>query len=303
MKALILGCGYLGGRVAKRWLAAGHEVAALTRSAARAEQLRQQGIIPCLGDVTDAASLADLPPADVVLYAIGYDRSSGDRRTVVVDGLNNTLEALRSRADHLVFISTTSVYGQSDGEWVDEGSAVEPASEAGQTALEAEDLVRESRIPDVMILRLTGIYGPNRLLRRVEQLQAGEPIAGSGEAWLNLIHVDDAASAVIRAAEQLQMQGPASASGERLGAKGGSSRPQCYVVTDDRPVRRREYYDGLARLSGSLHSMFDETVSSRIAGLGKRCRNDAVKRDLKLSLAYPTFVEGLIAAWRESDAT
>ena len=70
MKALILGCGYLGRRVASRWIEAGHKVAALTRSSEKAQELRDAGVVPIIGDVTNPASLAALPTADVVLYAV-----------------------------------------------------------------------------------------------------------------------------------------------------------------------------------------------------------------------------------------
>jgi nucleoside-diphosphate-sugar epimerase len=116
MRYFIIGCGYLGHRVADRWKAAGHDVWALTRSAIKAEALRADGITPVVGDVTNVASLGDLPVADVVLYAVAYDRASGDRRGAVVGGIDNVLLALRNKAKHLVFVSTTSVYGQSNGE-------------------------------------------------------------------------------------------------------------------------------------------------------------------------------------------
>jgi nucleoside-diphosphate-sugar epimerase len=377
MKALILGCGYLGRRGAARWLDAGYEVAALTRSAVKADELRAAGIRPVLGDVTDAASLAGLPAVDVVLYAVGYDRSSGrDRRQVVVEGPRNALAALAGKAGRFVFVSTTSVYGQSSGEWVDEQSPTEPATEAGRLAVEAEEIVsgvlreglwpRERPSPSAplprergdgmerVILRLSGLYGPGRLLRRVEQLRAGEPIAGDGEAWLNLIHVEDAAEAVVRAAEVRlgDSHGSWGASGSRVtapppaggeartgarregsrgepltpgpspqgegGERGGSrwersgdavgggseshresDRGPVFLVSDDRPVRRREYYGRLADLTGSPAPVFDPALEGRSAGLGKRCRNGRAKRELGLRLASPTFEEGLRQAVRQ----
>src|SRR5437879_5560524 len=88
---LILGCGYLGRVVARRWLDAGHHVTALTRS--RADELRALAIEPILGDVTD--SNLRLPAADTVLYAVGLDRSAGmSMRDLYVGGLANVLNAL-----------------------------------------------------------------------------------------------------------------------------------------------------------------------------------------------------------------
>ncbi|HEX6987493.1 MAG TPA: hypothetical protein VF170_19095, partial [Planctomycetaceae bacterium] len=71
-----------------------------------------------------------------------------------------------------------------------------------------------------------------------------------------------------------------------------------YLVTDDRPVRRREYYGRLAELTGSPPPVFDPSAEGRSAGLGKRCRNDRAKRDLGLTLRFPTFEQGLADAAR-----
>ena len=283
MKCLIIGCGYLGNRVADRWLSAGHEVTALTRSPEKGERLRDRGITPVVGDVTDRDSLRALPEADVTLHAVAYDPSSGDRRSVVVGGLKNVISAISGKCRRIVFVSTSSVYGQSAGEWVDEDSETRPVTEAGRVALEAEDVIRQSRDATAVILRLTGLYGPNRLLRRVEQLRAGEPIAGDGEAWLNLIHVDDAANAVECAVALMT----------KTSAR---DRAEVFVISDDWPVRRAEYYGRLAGLVGAPPPQFDLTASSRINGIGKRCRNDAAKRDLQLTLAQPNYREGLVAS-------
>src|SRR5687767_7961976 len=116
---LILGCGYLGRVVARHWLSEHKRVTALTRS--RADDFRSIGIEPIIGDVTDPAS-PRLPTADTVLYAIGLDRSSGKpMRDVYVGGLSNVIDALPVPRQ-FVYVSSTSVYGQAGGEWVDEDS-------------------------------------------------------------------------------------------------------------------------------------------------------------------------------------
>src|SRR5690606_29190096 len=134
-----------------------------------------------------------------------FDRTSGhSQRDVYVDGLRHVLNAMAGRCERFVYISSTSVYGQTQGEWVDESSPCRPDRPNGQACLEAENLVWEffpaGMDPEqsgAVVLRLAGIYGPGRLLRRVEQLRSGDPIGGNPEAWLNLIHVDDAATAVL----------------------------------------------------------------------------------------------------------
>ena len=136
---LIFGCGYLGGRVAERWLAAGDVVAAVTRSAARAAEFHQRGLQPLIADVTRPESLGQLPTAETVLWAVGFDPHGGKSRwQVYVDGLRAVLDALPEETGRLVFISSTGVYGDSGGDWVDEDSPCRPTREAGQTLLAAE---------------------------------------------------------------------------------------------------------------------------------------------------------------------
>jgi nucleoside-diphosphate-sugar epimerase len=284
MQKLIIGCGYLGRRVARRWIDDGHRVAALTRSAAHAAAFRAEGIEPVLGDVTRPESLqalAAIPALTTVLYSVGHDRNSGDsRRDVLVGGLKNVLAALPQHGICFVHISSTSVYGQTGGEWVDETSVCQPSRENGRVCLEAEQTVREffqtraaALVCDrVYILRLAGIYGPGRLLRRIEQVRSGEPLEGNPEAYLNLIHVDDAVSAV-RACELRQDTG------------------DTYLISDDQPVRRREYYGALAELLGAPQPTFAANIDA--TQLNKRCSNARLRRELRIKLLYPTIREGL----------
>src|SRR4051794_23967459 len=108
--ALVIGCGYLGRRVAARWVAAGRRVYALTRCNAAA--LAAMGLVPVVGDVLDPASLRDLPRAATVLYAVGLDRGSGKTmHDVYVHGLSHVLDTLPP-CDRFVYVSSTGVYGQ-----------------------------------------------------------------------------------------------------------------------------------------------------------------------------------------------
>src|SRR5262245_13835759 len=129
-RKLIIGCGYVGRRVARCWVARGDTVFALTRSDDRARELHDRGIEPIVGEVTDAATLAALPEAAVLLYAIGLDRAAGNsQREVYVGGLGNVLERVTGKVGRFLYLSSTSVYGQDEGEWVDESSECHPASE------------------------------------------------------------------------------------------------------------------------------------------------------------------------------
>jgi nucleoside-diphosphate-sugar epimerase len=281
---LILGCGYLGRMVAAAWWRAGDDVFAVTRSAERAAAWQTEGLRPIVADVCEPDTLSALPNVETVLYAIGYDRSSGRSQTeVTVDGLRHVLERLRGRCRRLVFISSSSVYGQSAGEWVDETSPCEPTQPGGECGLAAEQLVHEAYPAgggtSAQVLRLSGIYGPQRLLSRVEALQRGEPLTGNPDAWLNLIHVDDAVQAVLAC--------------EHRGGSGAT-----YLVSDNQPVRRHEYYAHLAALVGAPPVTFDESQPARrgSGGLNKRCCNRRLREELGVVLRYPTFVEGLAAS-------
>ena len=280
MRRLIIGCGYLGRRVAARWQAAGDEVFALTRSNDRARELEDFGCRPILADVTDVASLASLPNVDTVLHAVGYDRNAApSKREVYVTGLTNVLDAVGDRSRQLIHISSTSVYAQQDGEIVDETSECASIDESGCICRDAEQLVREfataHQRPACCILRLSGIYGPGRLLSRVEAIQAGALMPGPRDSWLNLIHVDDAAATVLACAER--------------GQPG-----ETYLVSDDRPVLRHEYYERLAELLSAPKPTFDESAVARhTRGRGKQCANQKLRDVLQVELQYPTIDAGL----------
>lgn len=315
MRKLIVGCGYLGRRVAARWLAQGDEVQAVTRSTEHADHLRELGIRPIVGDVLQPETLRALPDCDTLLYAVGRDRNSGhSQHEVYVDGLNNVLQSLNGRVGRLIYISSTSVYGQNQGEWVDEDSPCQPTSSNGQVCLAAEQTVwkyfsqgqpavatpsnsatgpdgrvTDSRMPGgrvtsgiAHILRLAGLYGPQRLIARIASLKAGTPLTGEPSAWLNLIHVEDAAAAVVACEARV------------------TSR-STYVVADDLPIERQAYYAAVARLVGAPEPRFEERGVGETPALNKRCRNARVREELGLSLQFPDIHAGLIDAVRDEN--
>jgi len=252
----------------------------LTRSEEHATGFRSQGIEPIIGDVTNVDSLSQLPEAETVLFAVGFDRQCGkSQREIYVDGLENVLKQIASRCGQLIAISSTSVYGQSEAEWVDEASPTQPTRLNGKICLEAERLVwkycppRQPRSSSTTnVLRLAGIYGPGRLLRRLDEVKSGKPIAGNPDAWLNLIHVDDAVQAILACEEQ-----------QRPG--------ETYLVCDDKPITRREYYQSLAELISAEAPRFTENDELHI--LNKRCSNRRMHDELKVELRFPTIREGL----------
>jgi nucleoside-diphosphate-sugar epimerase len=277
MRALVIGCGYLGRRVAALWLREGMQVSALTRSPANAAALAELGIEPIVGDVLLPKTLRTLPSAEVALYAVGYDRhATGSKRDVYVRGLSQALERIGPNIGRLLYVSSTSVYGQDAGEAIDETSATSPHTEDGQIVLAAEEAVRRACPAEVAtVLRFSGIYGPGRLLRRIEAVRSGEPINANPDGFLNLIHVDDGATVVSRLAR-------------------GETIQSIYLVTDNRPVRRREYYSLLARLVDAPEPTFQfDPTASRTAGLNKRCSNARLKTELGDVWSFPTIETGL----------
>jgi nucleoside-diphosphate-sugar epimerase len=273
MHALIFGCGYLGRRVAAIWRASGASVTALTRSHENAFVLSQQGIDPVVGDVLLPQTLQALPAADIGLYAVGYDRqSAASKHDVYVRGVTNVLATIGPRIRRLIYISSTSVYGQDAGEWIDETSETTPAREDGRIVLAAEEAARQACPGTVSVLRLSGIYGPGRLLRRVESVRGGEPIPANPDGFLNLIHVDDASQIVAR-----------------LSCRDGAQ--STYLVTDDQPVRRRDYYSLLSQLVGAGEPVFH--FDGKGTGLSKRCSNARLKAELGDTLRFPTIATGL----------
>jgi nucleoside-diphosphate-sugar epimerase len=297
MTKLILGCGYLGLRVGRRWLADGGEVVGLVRSPERAEGLSREGIRPIVADVTRPETLRDLPPAETVLYSVGFDPSGGKSRwEVYVEGLGHALQALRPDTPRLIFISSTGVYGEADNGWVDEDSPCHPARESGRALLAAEKLLAAHPLASCgVILRLAGLYGPGRL-PRASELLSEKPLARSSGSFVNLIHVDDAAAVVLAAEVR--------------------ARPPCtYVVSDGHPAERRAYDEYVARLLGARKPQFVEraaedggrdgggTVDAGRGRGGKRVRNRRMLKELRVRLLYPTFREGLAAAvWDQSGA-
>ncbi|HVX15179.1 MAG TPA: SDR family oxidoreductase [Pirellulales bacterium] len=279
---LIFGCGYLGHRVARRWLAEGHTVYAVTRHVDRAAAWRGEGLHAIVADVTRPATLVDLPAVDSLLFAVGHEGERGRGPTNDhVAGLANVLEAISPAVRRLIYISSTGVYGDCQGEWIDEETACEPQRPSGRACLTAEQmLVEHAYSARTVILRLAGIYGPGRIPRK-DVLLAGEPIDAPQHGYLNLIHVDDAVRAVLAA--------------DRVSAE----LPRRYLISDGSPVVRGEYYAELARLLGAPPPRFRppdiETPAHARAAADKRVCNARMAAELKVALRFIDYRAGLRA--------
>lgn len=295
MDRLVFGCGYLGERVAEQWREAGDTVFVVTRSMESALAYREFGYEAIVADVTEPKTLKDLPEVESVLFAVGYDRDSGQSIEVIYSlGVANVLAALPSSVERLIYISTTGVYGDADGDVVDESTPPNPQRAGGKASLAAEQHLASSRLSrQAAVLRLAGIYGPGRV-PYLDKLKAGEPIAAPSEGWLNLTHVDDAARIVVAVDDWLAGHDVAVSEAMRP-----RERTMVFNVSDGSPVIRGDYYREVARLIGAPEPKFEKPESdspaAARAAANKRICNAKLMETLGIRLKHPSYREGLTA--------
>ena len=230
-EVLIIGCGFLGEAAAALFSARGASVLGLVRSEASRASLSHASFETALCDVTSDASVAALSPrlsgVPVAIHAVSPGMRGKEAYAALYrDGLQRVVAAWQPR--RVIFVSSTSVYGQDDGSWITEESPTEPARETGRILLEAEKIALEA---GGIAARLTGIYGPGRSYLLRNFLSGEAVLENGGGRWINQIHRDDGAAALVR-----------------LGAPEVS--PGVYNVTDDTPTTQREVYGWMADFFG-----------------------------------------------------
>ncbi|KAB0497793.1 SDR family oxidoreductase [Pseudomonas vancouverensis] len=273
---LIAGCGDVGSRLATQLLAAGWEVHGLRRDISRLPK----GVIGVAGDLFDKECPATWPigAVDYVVYcAAATVHDEAGYRAAYVQGLEHVLEWLSDygqEPSRLLFVSSSSVYGQKNGEWVDETSPTQASGYSGQVMLEAEQVALKSGIP-ASVVRLTGIYGPGRewLLTQVRQ---GYRVVVDPPLYANRIHADDAAGLLAFLLEA-----------DRQGA----ALDNYYIGVDDEPAALADVVDWLRGYLGVTE--WAEDASVRRTG-SKRCSNARTKA-LGWKPTYPSFREGYAA--------
>ena len=289
MRVAILGCGYVGLELCRQLTDAGHEVVGVRRSEAGLDAVADAGGQPVEADVTDADALSAVPDVDALVFAA----SSGGRgaeaaRRVYVEGLKTAIDHFGARDDppeRLVYTSSTGVYGDHDGDWVDETTPLDPQTEKTRVLVEAERVATEraaDRGIDGTVARYAGLYGPDRY--RLERYLEGPVTAG----YLNMVHRDDAAGAV---AFLLEAE---------------LARDEVVLVVDDEPVEKCGFADWLAEACGVDYPPkrtkaerlkdgdLSETARRRIQ-TSKRCSNERL-RSLGYEFVHPTFRSGYRAA-------
>jgi nucleoside-diphosphate-sugar epimerase len=279
VRVLIVGLGYVGQALGARLLKEGHRVFGLRRSASTTAHA--SGIMTLQGDVTKEGTLQRLSgPFDWVVNAVSSSKGGPDEyRAVYLEGTRNLLNWARDQQlQKYVSVSSTSVYGQTDGSWVEETSPTEPGSETGRILVEGEKLLlaTATEIPAV-ILRASGIYGPERGHLFQQYLRGEASISGDPRRWLNMIHRDDLAGAIIAACEH--------------GRAG-----EIYNATDDEPVTLIDFFQWLSTaLKRPIPPAADVASTRKRAVTNKRISNAKLKRELEYAFLYPTYKEGYSA--------
>jgi nucleoside-diphosphate-sugar epimerase len=274
-RTLIVGCGFVGRQLARELLAAGGSVWGLARTPT--ELPLGATAIAC--DITAMANVGDRLPRGLthVVFAASAGGSSDEQyRSVYVQGTNNVLSTLdRSNLRHMLFVSSTVVYAQEDGEWIDEHAPTHPTQFAGVRMLEAESTVAAA-FASTTILRCAGIYGPGRT-RLIDSVRQGiATYDPSVPRFTNRIHRDDVAGTLLHI---MRHRNPA----------------PVYVGVDEYPAPEREVYEFLAaRLGVAGPTPRTTTRESARSSSNKRC-SSALLREHGYRFRFPSFREGYTA--------
>jgi nucleoside-diphosphate-sugar epimerase len=278
---LIVGCGYVGERVADRWKKQGDRVLAVTRSAVRASSFEGRGWEPLIWDWLDPSSRLPeaLPPLDTLLVAVSHAPVAGVPAELThrlgLDRLRTSI-AQASSDPRWIYLSTTGVFAAvQDGSWVDESSPVGPTRPGSIAALAGERWM-EQCVTSVhrVVMRPAGIYGPQRI-PRWEAIRDRTPLRVDPDSYLNLIHVDDLAN-VIEVVANAPETGP------------------LYCVSDGRSPTRREYYDTISQWMGLPSPIFDSDAERQSRSEGNKRVNPAkLLREMPIQFKYPSYREGL----------
>jgi nucleoside-diphosphate-sugar epimerase len=290
MRALVIGCGYVGMPLGKRLVELGHEVWGMRRTQESAAELAAFGIKPFAADITQAGGLDRLTDSfDWVVNLVSSDKGGpAEYRSVYLEGNRNLVEwARKNPVKKLVYTSSTSVYAQNDGSAVKESSPAEPATETSQILVEAEKILAAAApaIPTV-VLRVAGIYGPGRGHLFKQYLKNESKIPGQGARIINMIHVDDLVEVIIAA------------------LKNGRAG-EIYNVVDDEPVSLLHFYRWLAETLGKWMPPFvaeEQEPERKRAVTSKKVQNRRMKVELGVQLKYPTFRQGYTAEIRRLEA-
>ncbi len=281
VRCLIAGCGYVGAALGELLSSQGHTVFGLRRRALGLPP----GVEPLEADLAVPASLARLPGALDFVFYLASPGGAEDAlyRSAYVDGQRHLYEALArqgQRPRRVLFASSTAVYGQHDGEWIDESSRTEPADFRGRRLLEAEQLLARAAFPGVAV-RFGGVYGPRRSSLVAEVRGGRAVIRPEPPHYTNRIHRDDCAG-VLHHLMQLEAPEPV------------------YLGVDCEPADEAAVLRWLAGALGAAEPRMAAAGEphGRERRASKRCRNDRLLAS-GYRFRHPTFREGFRAILSE----
>ncbi|MEJ2575242.1 MAG: SDR family oxidoreductase [Gammaproteobacteria bacterium] len=282
---LIIGCGAVGRRLAQRIRAAGGPVTGTVRSAAGAATLAAAGVDALRLDL-DETPVPHLPTAGAAVFYLVPPPPRGDSD----ERLRRFLAACArdGQPRRIVAISTTGVYGDCAGAWVDEHRPANPQVDRAKRRWDAERQLmawREASGGQAVVLRVAGIYGPGKL--PLERLRRGDPMISAAEApWTNRIHIDDLVTTCLAAMDR--------------GRDG-----EVYNACDGQPGNMADYFARVAAAAGLprppeiSRAEAERTLSPGMLsylGESRRLSNRKLVEELGVELRYPTLAEGLAAS-------
>jgi nucleoside-diphosphate-sugar epimerase len=273
-RVLIAGCGYVGEATADLFFERGWGVEGWTCSPESAQKLCGKAYPVRAVDISDKTQVTDSKSEfNAVIHCASTRGGDIDLyRQVYVNGARNLLDRF---VESTVFTSSTSVYGQSDGAWVTEEDATEPARATGLVLLEAERLVLSR---GGIVARLAGIYGPGRSALLAKVL-AGEAIVDpENDRFINQVHRDDVAAALFLLSNR---------------ASASVVERQIYNVVDDQPILQSECYHWLAQKLNRPPPAIGISTSKRKRGESNKRVSNAKLRSLGWAPEYENFAEAM----------
>lgn len=281
---VIIGCGYLGQRLARICLEQGETVTGVVRSAASVQSLQAAGIPALQADLDqpiDNSLPLPLAGSELFYFAPPPGRGVVERR---IERLLATLKR-DNQPRRILYLSTTGVYGDCAGEWVDEARPVAPVAERAQRRWDGEQRFRawcREHDCELVVLRVAGIYGPGKL--PLARLRRGEPMVPEAEApYTNRIHVDDLVQVCLAAMQ-----------------RGGDG--EIYNVSDGTPGNMSDYFNRVADWAGlprphqiALAAAGDQLSAGMLSYLQESRRLDSRKlqQQLGVVMTYPDLQSGL----------
>ena len=270
MRILIAGCGDIGTQVGLQLHDKGHEVFGLKRNISSLPS----EIIPITADLSRPIDSGVLPKEiDKIIYilaASGFNEQAYQQ--AYVGGVANLIAAMGDRTESLkrfIFVSSTSVYAQNNGEWVDEESITQPHSFNGQIMMEAEQQILSLRVG--LVIRFSGIYGPGRN-RMLEQVKSGQIAAKEPMIYSNRIHSQDCARVLIHFSEMLEL------------------KDRIVLASDHQPVSLNEIQSWLADQLNVPADKREFQIPKRRAGSKRISNQRLVETGFKFK--YPDYTHG-----------